>query len=35
MTRRADKRRTVIPLALGLTLLGGALLSVYLSHDDV
>ena len=35
MTRRADKRRTVIPLALGLTLLGGTLLSVYLSHDDV
>jgi lipoprotein NlpI len=31
--RRIDKRRTVIPLALGITLLGGALLSVYLSRD--
>ena len=34
MSRRTDKRRTVIPLALGLTLLGGALLSAYLSRDD-
>jgi len=33
VSRRTDKRRTVIPLALGLTLLGGALLSVYLSRD--
>ena len=33
MSRRTDKRRTVIPLALGITLLGGALLSVYLSRD--
>ena len=34
MSRRADKRRTVIPLALGITVLGGALLSVYLSRDS-
>ena len=33
MSRRVDKRHTVIPLALGITMLGGALLSVYLSRD--
>jgi predicted Zn-dependent protease len=33
VSRRVDKRRTVIPLALGITILGGALLSVYLSRD--
>ena len=33
MSRRTDKRRTVIPLALCITVLGGALLSVYLSRD--
>jgi tetratricopeptide (TPR) repeat protein len=35
VSRRVDKRRTVIPLAIGLTILGGALLSVYLSREDV
>jgi tetratricopeptide (TPR) repeat protein len=35
VNRRADKRRTIIPLAVGITLLGGALLSVYLSRDNV
>ena len=35
MSRRTDKRRTIIPLAVGLTLLGGALLSVYLSRDSI
>ena len=35
MSRRTDKRRTVIPLALAVTLIGGALLSVYLSRDAV
>ena len=35
MSRRVDKRRTVIPLALAATLIGGALLSVYLSRDAV
>lgn len=33
MSRRVDKRRSVIPLALVLTAIGGALLSVYVSHD--
>jgi tetratricopeptide (TPR) repeat protein len=33
VSRTPDKRRTVLPMALGLTLLGGALLSVYLSRD--
>ena len=33
MSRRVDKRRTVIPFAVAITLLGGGLLSVYLSHD--
>ena len=33
MSRRIDKRRTIIPLAIGITLLGGALLSVYWSRD--
>ena len=33
MSRRVDKRRSVIPLALVLTLIGGTLLSVYVSHD--
>lgn len=33
MSRRTDKRRTVIPMALGITVLGGALLSVYLARD--
>lgn len=33
MSRRTDKRRTVLPMALGLTVLGGALLSVQLSRD--
>lgn len=33
MSRRVDKRRTVIPLAVAITLLGGGLLSVYLSRD--
>jgi len=33
VSRRVDKRHTVIPLALGITILGGALLSVYLSRD--
>lgn len=33
MSRRMDRRRTVIPLALGLTILGGALLSAWLSRD--
>ena len=33
MSRRIDKRRSVIPLALVLTAIGGALLSVYVSHD--
>ena len=33
MTRRTDKRRTVIPLALAMTVVGGALLSAYLSRD--
>jgi lipoprotein NlpI len=28
-----DKRRTLIPLAIGVTILGGALLSAYLSRD--
>ena len=32
MSRRSDKRRTVIPLAIGITVLGGALLSAWLSH---
>jgi lipoprotein NlpI len=32
--RRIDKRRTVIPLAIIVTLAGGALLSVYLSRDS-
>ena len=35
MSRRVDKRRTVIPLALALTLIGGALLSVYVSRDAI
>ena len=35
MSRRPDKRFTVIPLALAVTLIGGALLSVYLSRDAV
>jgi tetratricopeptide (TPR) repeat protein len=30
---RTDKRRTVIPLALVITALGGALMSAYLSRD--
>lgn len=33
MSRRTDKRRTVIPLAAAITLLGGGLLSAYLSRD--
>ena len=33
MSRRVDKRRTVVPLAVAVTLLGGALLSAYLSRD--
>jgi tetratricopeptide (TPR) repeat protein len=33
VSRRTDKRRTIIPLAIGITLLGGALMSVYLSRD--
>jgi tetratricopeptide (TPR) repeat protein len=33
--RRIDKRRSVIPLAVIITLVGGALLSVYLSRDGV
>jgi len=33
VSRRVDKRRSVIPLALVLTLIGGALLSVYVSRD--
>jgi tetratricopeptide (TPR) repeat protein len=33
VTRRTDKRRTMIPLALGITVLGGALMSAYLSRD--
>ena len=33
MRRRIDRRRTVIPLALGITVLGGALLSAYLSRN--
>ena len=33
MSRRSDKRRTVLPMAIGLILLGGALLSVHLSRD--
>lgn len=33
MKRRIDKRRTVIPLAIGLTVLGGALLSAWLSRE--
>lgn len=35
MSRRIDKRRTVIPLAAAITLLGGGLLSVFLSRDAV
>lgn len=35
MKRRIDKRRSVIPLAVIITLVGGALLSVYLSRDGV
>ena len=35
MSQRVDKRRTVIPLALVLTLIGGALLSVYVSRDAI
>ena len=35
MSRRVDKRRTVIPLALVLTMVGGALLSVYVSRDAI
>ena len=33
MSRRSDKRRTVLPMAIGLMLLGGALLSARLSRD--
>ncbi len=33
MTRRTDKRRSVIPLAIAVTALGGALLSVWLSRE--
>ena len=33
MTRRTDKRRSVIPLAIAATALGGALLSVWLSRE--
>ena len=33
MTRRTDKRRTVIPLAIAMTVLGGALLSAWLSRE--
>ncbi len=33
MIRRSDKRRTVLPMAIGLILLGGALLSAQLSRD--
>ena len=33
MSRRIDKRRTVIPLAIAITLLGGGLLSGHLSRD--
>ena len=33
MSRRSDKRRTVIPLAIGITVLGGALLSAWLSRE--
>lgn len=35
MRRRVDKRRTVIPLAVTITLLGGGLLSIYLTRDAV
>ena len=35
MRRRVDKRRSVIPLALVLTAIGGALLSVYVSRDAI
>jgi tetratricopeptide (TPR) repeat protein len=35
VSRRADKRRTMLPLAIGFTVLGGALLSVYLSRENV
>ena len=33
MTRRTDKRRSVIPLAFAFTALGGTLLSVWLSRE--
>jgi tetratricopeptide (TPR) repeat protein len=33
VSRRSDKRRTVIPLAIGITALGGALLSAWLSRE--
>ena len=33
MSRGRDKRRTVIPLAVAITALGGAVLSVYLSRE--
>ena len=33
MRRRIDKRRTMIPLAIGITILGGTSLSVFLSRD--
>jgi Flp pilus assembly protein TadD len=33
VTRRTDKRRTVIPLGVAITVLGGALLSVWLSRE--
>ena len=35
MNRRMDKRRTVLPIALAITVLGGALLSAYLSRQVV